>query len=179
MGRGEGETAARAIFEGRRIGELAGGAQFTLWCLRARVECQRGGEDPTQRLGRAFRIARLPGWEEPFERLFQWVNRCAHRTVHVGCLRCHEVTAEEGRLLAALAAFQTGDVATGERRLAELLPAAPARSCGLTARQLADALRTAGLEIAIAETPPQPGTCPHGIDADVSGLTAPGSASIH
>ena len=168
-------------FSDRRVAELASGAQFVLWCLRARVDCRRSGQDPAERLARAFRIAHMPGWEEPFERIFRWLDTTAVCTVRVGCLRCARVTPEEAALLGALSAFQACDAATGEGQMAELLPPAAARSSALTVQSLAQALNAAELPVTLqaeAGAASQP-IGPEPQDAIPPGLFAPSSNLVH
>lgn len=171
-------------FENRQVGDLTSGAQFVLWCLRARVECERTGEPADKRLGRAFKLAQIPGYELHFERIFRWVNTTAWRTVRVGCLKCCRVTSEEALLLSALAAYQADNADAGQILFACLLPKAAARNLTVAARRLTEGLRMADLPIGVnaqADEPDEtaPDLQPETHDPVPPGLLAPTSNLVH
>jgi len=139
-----------SIFESRRVADLSSGAQFAIWCLRARACSIQTGEPPYRRLGRGFDLAGIQPAMRHFETLFEWLARGASQGVRIGCLKCSHVTADEGIVLAALAAYQRADTTSGEILLGVFLPRPACLNASVAAHRLAAAMQGADLGVAVA-----------------------------
>ncbi|MBK1698518.1 hypothetical protein [Rhodovibrio salinarum] len=138
-------------FENRETADLSSGGMFALWCLRKRVYCLKQGEDPQENLGHGFELAGIRSAMRDFEVLFKWLAQNATRPIQLGDLKCGRVSPDEGLLLAALAAFQRQDAASGRLLLGCFMPRVACLHAAPTAAKFASALTQAELPIDLVE----------------------------
>ena len=177
-----------AAFDGSATRELLSGAQFCLWALRTRLVCKRKGEDPRPRIDHGFQLAGVPAAAREFDQIFDWLDGAAVKPVAVGCFCCKQVSPDEARVLAALAAAQAGDRTGCERLLGALLSPVAAREAARAAMRLAHALNAIALPVGVDRPRDSPGRAaptgqrtgdPAGTPDGWPAATAPGSAAVH
>ncbi len=172
------------IFAGCATRDLASGAQFTVWALRTRLVCKRKGEDARSRIDHGFQVAGVPEAARDFDQLFDWLDGAATKPVAVGCFCCKQVSPDEARVLAALAAAQAGDRAGCERLLGALLSPVAAREAARATMRLAHALNAVALPVGVDRPRADPArTAGDAARAHAQpgwpSATAPGSAAVH
>jgi hypothetical protein len=166
-------------FENRLTAELSSGGMFAVWCLRKRVACLKRGERAEDHLGYGFELAGIPEARHDFETVFAWVTRSATRPIRLGCPRCGRMSRDEGLLLAALAAFQRGEAASGRILVQCLIPRVACLHAAPAAAKFADALLRADLPIDLAEqASEEEGRCDAG-HLSPGAANPPAGASVH
>ena len=101
--------------------ELTSTERLLVWAIRVWVTHHRAGAVPCRGYSYGFIRVGLPDAPLLLHRLMQMVAAHARRKIDVRCIGCRQVSADEGRVLAALAAAQRGDLAAGQRLLGDLI----------------------------------------------------------
>lgn len=138
--------------------------QFSIWALRiwwrAFPELQAGWGDFLH----GFRVCGVQPAIESCHRFCSIVLGTSARGSSIACVHFPHILAAEERLLAVLAAGQSGDVARVEELLREFVPPATARVAATQAARFAQVLANAGLDwaqVSAAPTSPTRGHFDH------------------
>jgi hypothetical protein len=130
------------------LGDLTFGEQILLWASRYWVQALMQGTSAHETLQTGFKLAGAPAAHPALDGLMTVIATSAKVQIDIRCQKCSEVSFDEHRLMAAVAAWQRGASAEMADRILEVWMPAPAlRAARGPAAHLAAALGNAGLII--------------------------------
>ncbi len=122
------------------------GEQLLLWAIRLWVRAVKERTSISETLQRGFRLAGAPDAFWGLDDLMTIIGATAKTSIDIRCIRCPEISIDEHRLLAIVAAQQR-DGRDVERHLATWLPPSVLRYALGPVEVLAGALKSGNLQV--------------------------------
>lgn len=127
--------------------ELSFGEQMLLWGIRIWVRSYKNDLDTQNLLHLAYSHAGVPRAHVALDTMMEIITTNGFGVMDVGCPNCLNISADEMRLMAAIAALQHGSQHDGDIYLKFWVKPAALRIMRPVARMLAEELKDGGLLI--------------------------------